>query len=251
MQAQGLQYYDITIPANTSRQLAAPGSYFRYYSGQAGGLDETITLKSGNGAVMCLLKPGQSIKLPEAVTDWQIGNYANAATITGMVVVGDGEIQDSSIAGSVSVIDGGFARTNSKVAFLGQSSIAATPGLYSHCAIFNPLASGKVLVLEAMAFSASAAAVVWLGGIAAALATAGAASNNKLLGSSATAANLCREANAGILMSTVALGYQVAAGSVQTINFKEPIVINPGFGFCAALTTANLQLNANYEYYEK
>lgn len=252
MNAQGLQIYDITIPTNATRQLSCQGKYFRYYSGQAGGADATITIRSGTGGVLCVLKPGQSIKLLESVVDWYLGNYANAATITGFVVVGDGEITDTNIAGSVSVIDGGLARTQVNMAFLGSMLVSAVAAKYSHAQLFNPAASGKNVVVEALSFSSAAAGYFFIAGDNAQRATAGWDVFNKQIGGVVGVAVLREETN-GVMqfVGPGALQYSVAAGIPQTINFREPVLLVPGKGLNVIFELVNVTITANYEYYEQ
>ena len=58
----GLQYFDVTIPANGARNIDAEGTYFRYDQGNAGGADEAILVKADTGALATILRPGQSMK---------------------------------------------------------------------------------------------------------------------------------------------------------------------------------------------
>jgi hypothetical protein len=59
-----------------------------------------------------VLKPGQAVRLDAAdgkAVDWRLSNYAKQAAISGFVVIGDGQLDDSTITGDVNVVDGGLS----------------------------------------------------------------------------------------------------------------------------------------------
>lgn len=247
----GLQYYDFTIAPNQTRELAAEGSYFRYYSGSAGGLDETILIKSDTGGVQTLLRPGQSIKTPANCRTWYLSNYRNASTISGIVVVGNGEIQDSQVAGTVSVVDGGKLRSMAAQAFLGYGSIGASAGLYSMIQLFNPAGSGKNVIVSQICASVSVPANNYIylrrHSIPFANHLGNAASKNGIGASQA----VIKSENAAIPASTglLLLPYKNALDQI-IYKFTEPIVIAQNVGIFLASDTVNSTLLANFEFHE-
>ena len=149
-----MQIYDFTVAANSQRQLDAPGTYFYYYSGSAGGADQTITLRGVSSGLRIVLKNGQSLRLPKGQnpeTSWYIGNYANVATIVCTVIVGMGEIQDNRIQGSVEVVDGGKNRTLANLAFAGYAGVLNVAAQMSQVLLWNP-STTKNLVVESISF---------------------------------------------------------------------------------------------------
>ena len=143
-----MQLYDITIAANTTRQLDAPGSYFYYYAGSAGGADSTITLRGLSSGLRLILKPGQAFRLPKGQeeTAWVITNYTNAATIIGSVLVGDGDVTDNRVTGSVEVIDSRKNVTLSGVAFSGLCEPIPGVGNFGRCQLWNASTTKRLIV---------------------------------------------------------------------------------------------------------
>jgi outer membrane protein assembly factor BamB len=110
--ANGLQYYDLSLSAGAQRNIGAPGNYLRYYSGNAAGADESIVVKTDTGALYCILKPGQSIKLPQLANEWKVTARTPSSVISGILIIGEGELQDNQVSGTVSVINGELSRVN-------------------------------------------------------------------------------------------------------------------------------------------
>lgn len=251
-----MQLYDITIAANTTRQLDAPGSYFYYYAGSAGGADSTITLRGVSSGLRLILKPGQAFRLPQGnvETSWILTNYANTATIIGTVMVGDGDITDNRVTGSVEVVDGGKNRTNAGTAF----SIAintGTPvvGQYAHCGIWNPSGSGKNVIVERLIISASVASIITYGWATAFLGTQYTGGGSKKSGG-AVSAGLNTSGNSATFLPTgfMYLGQiQVNANAPFDLVLKEPIIIQPNAGLAVASATGNNSVVLTAEYFEE
>lgn len=250
-----MQIYDITIATNSSRRLDAPGTYFYYYSGSAGGADNTITLQGASSGLRIVLKPGQSMRLPEGAsveTSWIVGNSANAATIIGTVIVGSGTIQDNRIQGSVEVVDGGKNRTMSGAAFSGYVYCAPVAAQYSHGQIYNP-SSTRILVIEQIIVSSSTSANLTIRAHSSAFSTPGAQPNasSKRLGNADSIAQLYTANNAaqqatGKYFSNMG----ITAPGTAIYKMSEPIVITPGQSIVAINNTLNADLSVTYEFYE-
>lgn len=245
-----MQYYDITIPAGGARVLNAPGTMMRYYSGAAGGADETIIVRPNTGAGGVLLKPGQTVRLPAKTDTWTIQNFANAATITGRVVVGLGSFEDDRITGEVSVIDGAAARSKAGIAYWATDLSGPVAGQYSHVQLWNPAGSGKNVIVSEMGFSCSVAGVVNLRSYNAALTTLGNVQAPKMVGGPASVAQARDQTNASILGGTIA-SFEVAALSTFSQKLIDPIILPPGQGLVVVGTTVNIVVRASWQYYEE
>lgn len=243
----GLQYYDFTLAPNGVREIPCEGTYFRYYSGGAGGADESILIKSDSQGVVTILRPGQSIKMPTNVKTWRIANNKNAGTITGIVVCGDGEIQDSNTAGSVSVIDGGKARTLAGVSFGTGIWCGGVAGNMSHTQLWNPPGSGKNLIIGEVVAATDATALGMVLSITnAALSVAYGSGSSKKSGGAASAGLTYTQQNASAL-GGLGIFY---LNHAQIFIPKEPIVITPGFGLILRGTAATQGVQATFDYYE-
>lgn len=245
-----MQNFDISIAVGSVRRINANGKFFRYYNGSAAGLDETILVTYDGGSVT--LKAGQSVKLNQSVSEWLVSNYKGQASILGVVVIGDGEITDTSIAGSVSVIDGGMARTLSNGAFLASGASAAVAAQYSHLQLWNPSGSGKNVILEAFSFSTNVASGINFYRDVAQRSTANNAVVSKYLSGAVGVAVLRSENNAVMQFAGgVMLSYLTPASVVQTLNLKEPIVIPPASGLNFVTASVNVSVVGNFEFFEQ
>lgn len=247
----GLQYYDFTLATNGIRDLPCEGTYFRYYSGSAGGADESILIKGDTQGVSSILRPGQSILVPETIKTWKISNYKGAGTISGIVIIGDGEIQDSQVAGVVSIVDGGKARTGAGSAFCVAAFQTAVAAQMPVCQVWNPAGSGKNVYIESLMASSSVAQIVRAGWNTANFTLQG-SQGSKRAGNAGGAAQPAIGTSATIPTGFVYnLQFQLIASQSQVINFREPIMLPPGYGFCVQGATVNTDLSANFEYWEE
>jgi hypothetical protein len=109
----GLQYYDLVMPVNGSKEFSAQGKYLYYLTGTTPNITAgTALVSSGNQAIKVraglsgneiILMPGQGYRLDEDEKTpgaWRVANANNQEAITGMLMIGNGEFQDSNIAGA-------------------------------------------------------------------------------------------------------------------------------------------------------
>lgn len=118
-----LQNYDITVAPNKTQEVAAQGRYLYYYDGTtpnvtAGTVPATsknlqIKVVAGTTGASVLLMPGQSIRLADtekAPSMWKVTNAIGAETITGTLLVGEGEFHDSNVSNTLK-LDATFANS--------------------------------------------------------------------------------------------------------------------------------------------
>lgn len=115
------QIYDFAIPAGQSRQLQASGSFFRVMT--ATGLLEVIGDTFGS---LYPLDVGQGLRGQE-YTSLTLKNRSGS-TITGTILVTDGEFIDTKLTGSVAVTNNGgvfsmsaFSLTTASVVLLAEN----------------------------------------------------------------------------------------------------------------------------------
>lgn len=247
-----MQIFDITIAANQARQLEAPGTYFYFYSGSAGGADSTIVLKEDAKGTTVQLKPGQAFRLPAGsrqATRWSIQNFANAGTITGLVVIGDGEITDNRVTGVVEVVDGELQKSKAGQAFsfgVGLGPIAAN---FCVLELWNPAGSGKRGILSDVLFSSGVASVYALQRTAA-LAFAAASAPSK---SSGGAGSVLRVGGSqvGAVAGTNLEQILTSANLPLPRLFKQPYTVEPGTGILVACNQVNVSMYATIQFTEE
>jgi hypothetical protein len=250
-----LNYYDFTAAISGAEfRISAAGTYLRYYSGAASGLDSRIVVKCDSRSLAVVLKPGQAVRLDAAdgkAVDWRLSNYAKQADISGFVVIGDGQLDDSTITGDVNVVDGGLSRTLANQAYIGYAFCAAVAAQYSHTQLWNPAGSGKNLFLETFNLSSPTAGTLIAGRFAAQYGSASTAVVNKYFGGAAGVGIQRYTNNAVPQITEYAASYSVAANVAVPVELREPILIPPGQGFIASHNMVNAAMTCVHEWYEQ
>lgn len=256
-----MQYFDITVAPNKTQDVCAPGRYIRYYAGTAtGGGDPTIIVKAGSMGTAILLAPGQSLRLPPGVKlqdTWHIANLANTGTITGTLVIGDGEIVDNRINGSVSISSVTDVRRNrttlTKNAFLATTSRSGGGVNAPTAQLWNPPASGKTLYLESVEVGSLAGNYDLFAGYgSAALATLGGEQPySKLMGDAAASVGRVYNEATGNYPTRIQWRGVAATAAPWRREFGGTLVIPPGAGFTVMLNNINAALSVGFEYYEE
>lgn len=251
-----MQYFDILIAPNETRKINVKGSYVYFLSGSAGGGDSSITLRKESGSDTVILRPGQSFrndKDDDLNSKWLVGNYSGQSTINGILLIGDGDFNDNRISGSVEVIDGAKSRTIGLSAFIGLAGSAPVIGEYSKTQLWNPVGSGKRLIIEFISGTGSVSGKIDLHGSIQQMAASNGLINpkSKLIGSIDSIAELRTLNSIDCYVGTGRLtGFYFAENGKVDFNFKEPIILNPGTGLVAA-SEIGKELFVNIEYFEE
>lgn len=243
-----------TCNAGNGQAWSADGliKVIRYESGNAGGITPTIRIKSLMGNVYDLeMVPGRQVRLPEAVRGIVVQNISGAASLSGKLTLGAGDITDNSIVGEVSVIDSAYLRTLAQKTF--GHSIGAGPvaGQYSHCQVFNNSAT-KNLVIESISLSVGVASGISFGFRNAAIAVAGAFMPSKLAGGALSTSSRAYTENSVADLLAVTIGYRVLdAINTAFVRFDRPLIVPNGWGFIVRPSNVNTQLTVVMEASEE
>jgi hypothetical protein len=155
------------------------------------------------------------------------------------------------IAGAVSVIDGGKARTIANNAYAGVAAVAALAANFGQLQLWNPAASGKRVIVEQLAaWSTAASGAVLQAGVAS-LATLVQIGKPKLLGGANSVMELrsAQSVTAPVSPSLNALTMQ--AGATLVYRPVDPIVILPGNGLLILATVVNTDLGVWLDWFEE
>ncbi|WP_250479016.1 MULTISPECIES: hypothetical protein [unclassified Caballeronia] len=253
-----MQIFDITVPAFTPFVVHAPGRYIKYIGGSNGGGDTRLSITPGGmGGQKITLVPGQAYRVSDDVAkpdSWTLANYANGAAILGQVVVGDGKIDDNSIAGTVQVVDGGKARTLNGTAFSVYGVAQAVASAYGRVQLWNPASNTNRLVVENVTIFTGGggpqAAKVQFSTVK--LATTLQAGISKRADGAASSALACIDTNATFgadVGSLMALSAQTS--SSPGFKLAEPIVVPPGYGLLVWASGVNTLFGTSFEWYEE
>lgn len=155
------------------------------------------------------------------------------------------------VSGSVSTIDGEASRTLAGIQFVAGIQQAATAAVNSYCQLWNPLGSGKNLIVQQVSFSVSVAMSLYLGWQNAALATNNpTAISNKLQSSVYTGVGQARTATSAAGPATAFWVNSASPGSPILWTPKGGLIVPPGQGLTVGTTVNNGTIFMNPEWYE-
>lgn len=256
-----MQKYDFTAPASgASQTVNAPGRYVKYSVGNASGNDTGLIITPGSKpGSKILLYPGQSFTLPESVAQpngWTIANATGQANIAGTLIIGEGRLDDNTLSGVVSVVDGGKYRTLANNSFaIGAGAPGQGASNYVIGQLWMPPGSGVRAVVESISVRADVTAI---SGNIVFSNTALASPIQTTNGNSKLAGGASAQAQIKIAASTVnnqpaqqLFGFSVQAGGFQNMYDVEPIVVLPGWGLNINCVTLNATMVVNVQWYEE
>lgn len=156
-------------------------------------------------------------------------------------------------AGVVQVVDGGKARTLANAAFSGYVSQGPVAAQFAQVQLWNPVGSGKRVMVEQCTSGSAAATVLYYGINAAPLATLVINAPSKLSGGAASSAQMRQETNAAPAFATASalIAKLNPAGNETQWEPREPVVLLPGYGLVARCGLVNQDLFSSFEFYEE
>lgn len=187
---------------------------------------------------------------------YEVIQVTSASAQTVRLFVGSGDAGTRRTSGDVSVVDGEKNRALAGGLYA-AASFCEVPAVakYSSVQIFNPLASGKNLIINGIVGSSSVAGGIVAYGSAVPLANLQAAGRviNKKIGSALGVAVFRWEAVAAATVNSLGLifsGFNVANGLVS-YGAKGPLIVMPGFGVNVVQSqTTNSDLGCTFEWFE-
>lgn len=234
-----------TVPT----QVNAQGTYIRYVSAASGVTNPRIRVKPDSGDAFDLL-PGQAMKLARRSTFFSILNVDGVGTITGVLAIGDGQMDDSRVSGEVLMVDGTYSRSLAIRAFATQQSIGPVAGQYSHLQLFNTVGNNVYLVVYAirMALLAAGNALLHINHTGAPMAGTTTPYPKRAGAAVASPVGQMQSTNNALIQGTPIM-YSSVEQSMKELRLVDPIIIEPGRGLCAACGTVNLGMAGSFEYY--
>ncbi|KFL54383.1 hypothetical protein JM78_04595 [Burkholderia pyrrocinia] len=244
-----IQSYDIQIPAGGTQLLEVGAQIFDFLS--SGSAFDTIQVLPEFQQGNVTLKLGQGFDAGQVVNRWFVKNPGPTA-INGTVVLSTAGFRNFRISGDVNVLDGGKSRTMANSAYGGYGQQPAVAAQYSRIQLWNPATNTNRLVLEQLAVYAGSLSTMALESSTAQLANFVDFGQAKLLGGTASVAGCYSDTTVTVPPTNMMIGgYPVAAGILQNIPLREPIVIRPGYGLIVGCQTVNNGTTASFEWYEE
>jgi hypothetical protein len=238
--------FDLNLNANSAQRIEVVGQFIKYKSGLG-----PIRVTTSNGDYIDMT-PGQAV-YGVPFTGLSVADRSGAAN-PGVLLAGAFDFRDDTITGSVAMIDPYVGVLNDKNSFMGFTIGGATAGVVNSSGIYNPVGSGKNVVVEAVSY--------WLSGNPGALyvyigktsvpSGLQAQSANKLSGASVgpVARMFCETGgNYGLNGFPIAT-INSANGDTKVWPLKRPIVLPPGAWLAFNPLTNGQQVALNIEFIE-
>jgi hypothetical protein len=153
--------------------------------------------------------------------------------------------------GVVQVVDGGRSRTLAGQAFMGNLFSTGLAGQVPLVQLWNPVGSGKRLVVKSFTASQSASGGMQFGVMNTQLTTIGAKALNKLAGGAASVADRCSQSNATGLLPDFLGSIGLGPNLPWTPPLNEPIILPPGWGLTVQGQVLASLLAAFVDFFEE
>lgn len=247
---ESVQQYDLNIPVGGAQSIDVEGDMVRFLSAVDPFAQIEIRPNFAQGNIT--LKPGQGFKFSERVKRWVVLNKGTVP-LSGYLMIGSGDFSDQRISGDVNVIDGAMSRTLGDVAFVANLYASGLEGLIRNIQLWNPVGSGRNLIVQAIVASTADAGVLRIGGRQSALSSLSATVPlSKKIGGPAGVAQLRQQDGAASLIvggNLLERTYQMGGGAAD-IKLSGPIVVGPGAGLVVVGPLSG-NCTAWFEYYEE
>lgn len=241
------------VTATSAWAWDGPVSVIYYESGvDSAGALARIRVRSPDGSAVDLeMKPGRQASWPLPIAGVVIESLTGNS-ITGKISIGNGDVKDSSVVGSVEVIDGGKARTTANAANSHWTLVGGTAGQLSAVQLWNPVGSGRKIIVEKVTMASTISTGFVHAAHNAALATIDPVpAQSKLLGATSVAAGQPRK---GTEAARLGVDFALSNAAVNTgvvYQPPEPIVLLPGWGHCIWGNTVNSDVSVTWDWFEE
>jgi hypothetical protein len=142
-------------------------------------------------------------------------------------------------------------RALSGVSFLGGVPITAGAGTFAEVQLYNPVASGKILLVYGLRLATSVAQQLIWGGLAELVGGASPAGSNKILGGAAPIALMRNKTPVAADALTSPQGTeQVQANLPITVALSAPIIVPAGLGLTVIASIAANNVTADFDWDE-
>lgn len=253
-----MDIFPFRVAPGGDQLLDVTAEWLRYHECTEGIAFPQIRVESALGAF--LLKPGQAARFP-AESHFHIRNDAGVADIAGRLIYGGGpvSIDDGTVSGEVSIIDSGKMLSRRGKAWSGEIWVPANPATVQAVQCWNPVDSGKLVVVERAAVTGSVSGRIMHWGVTRTLMAAPGYSYLLNWSRGATTAECSQAATATIAyqqaVNLAAIDYaHLIRRSYVPTNYaevewapKKPLILAPGVGLIIFDSDFNSAIYANFD----
>lgn len=236
--------FDFNVQANQSQHIDVAGTFIKYKNGTG-----QIRVRLNGGGYIDLL-PGQGVN-GVAFNNIDVQDRTGLAN-AGTILAGVYDFRDDRITGTVDVVDGGKARTNSDSAGIGYAYVAAVAGQIPHVQVFNPASSGKNIYIEQISFFSTGGVAYGVGlrRLDTPLSTLYGNGVRKRIGAPSSVAAFRTQSDANVL-GAIGNWLMTLDKGLKLFKFTEPLELQPGIGVVLVNTATGEDLGATIEYFEE
>lgn len=241
--------FSLTTSKTTPVYVNAAGKYVRYVSASESASNPAIRVKTDNGFEIDML-PGRGVTLPQKFGQLRLTNKDGVSQIKGVLLVGDGEMQDSRVSGEVLMTDGTYVRSLQVSEFFAPVVVGAVVGQAGHAQLWNQVGTSRNLFVHRVRAQLEAAGTskMRLSQYNAGLAVVGAPPPKFINASpSGVLAEIRTGSNAAPLGTP--LLYDVMTFGGRVLEFASPIIVPQGWGLFVICETLNTAFSVTFEYY--
>lgn len=250
-----------TLAAGASLVLPAGSFEFVYLSSISAGA--SVRLKGSQVSIDLVV--GRRVEFGNPTVQPLTLENQGGGSVSGVLLVGSGDVRDSNVVGTVSVTNADKDRSLSGTAFFGLNNRSA--GATEYCVVYlaNPAGSGVNLFVN-KAEASSPSGTGWINFLfaddlvafeAEVSLTLGpvVAGRSKIIGGAAGAGEV-RSAVSSSDPSFIASIFAVSSADFATpgsylLLLTEPVVVPPGMAFVLVDRTVNQSLRGNFEWFEE
>lgn len=242
-----------TLAAGASLVLPAGSFEFVYLSSVSAGA--SVRLKGSQVSIDLVV--GRRVEFGNPTVQPLTLENNGSGSVSGVLLVGSGNVRDSTVVGSVSVIDGGLEVVGSKVAFCVRAFKAAVVGEYSAVQLFNPAGSGKRVILDQYSLGSDVAGAISVaGGVAEQSAGTIRSPENCYIGDvSASVCNVWSVSDVEFWTAKpgyfLIAGVTVVADSTFAVVPPRPFILDENMGLLFFPTAVNAKVESTLFWYEE
>lgn len=238
--------YPVLVPANGSYPLLVEAEMFKLLEVSGG----SIRVTGDSFGTIGDIKAGQGLE----ATPFKRITFTDTTGSPQVlqVLVASSRFIDDRITGDVSVIDGNKSRTIAGGSFAWRCSVSSVA--QPHGQLWNPVGSGKLLIVDALLLTSSIAGSISVGMHNVQLATPGQAPQNLNTGSSDVTVALGRVQDVALMTFTRNYGacFVPTNGSVNfTDVLCRPIVVAPGTGMAFQSESTGVTVTGWVSFFEE
>lgn len=241
-----------TIPS-LGRQIDAKASFFRYESGSAGGLDESLRVYA-DGQDLGTYLPGDAVRLPVPASRWNITPVNPALVST--VRLGIATVETARLVGNVRVIDSGADKTEALAQFLNSTRVAAQAAAVGLSVL---VAGARRVAIKRVQIAAGSTEAVFFGYGSGAPGTvlSSVSANNKRVGGPGSSATVYSATSVVSTPTPLELPGYIFGGRVYAqayvtleLALTTPIILQPGQCFLVNGAVINREICGNFDFEE-